>query len=133
LHPAWLLGLAMLAVILALVGVQQIVAMARMPPSSHPGGTTFASVLLTMFTGALIFWGQRQTALLVAATTMVIIGMKQSVALYHTTETAKQRPFRVSMKNVSDTLDLLVQYGGMDPATRGKPEDYVTLEFLPAE
>ena len=63
----------------------------------------------------------------------LIIGMKQSVALYHTTETAKQRPFRVSMKNVSDTLDLLVQYGGMDPATRGKPEDYVTLEFLPAE
>ena len=63
----------------------------------------------------------------------LIVGMKQSVALYHTAETAKQRPYRVSMKNVSDTLDLLVQYGGMDPATRGKPEDYVTLEFLPAE
>lgn len=63
----------------------------------------------------------------------LIVGMKQSVALYHTTETAKQRPYRVSMKNVSDTLDLLVQYGGMDPATRGKPEDYVTLEFLPAD
>jgi NitT/TauT family transport system substrate-binding protein len=63
----------------------------------------------------------------------LIVGMKQSVALYHTTETDKQRPFRVSMKNVSDTLDLLVQYGGMDPATRGKPEDYVNLDFLPAE
>jgi len=73
------LGLAMLAVVLALVGTQQIVAMARMPPASHPGGTTFASVMLTMFTGALVFWGQRQTALLVAATTMVIIGMKQTL------------------------------------------------------
>jgi len=73
------LGLAMLAVVLALVGTQQIVAMARMPPASHPGGTTFASVLLTMFTGALVFWGQRQTALLVAATTMVIVGMKQTL------------------------------------------------------
>ncbi len=63
----------------------------------------------------------------------LIVGMKQSVALFHTKETAKQRPYRVTMKNVSDTLDLLVQYGGMDPATRGKPEDYVTLDFLPAE
>jgi NitT/TauT family transport system substrate-binding protein len=24
-----------------------------------------------------------------------------------------------------------VQYGGMDASTRGKPEDYVTLDFLP--
>ncbi|AMM26847.1 ABC transporter substrate-binding protein [Variovorax sp. PAMC 28711] len=62
----------------------------------------------------------------------LIVGMKQSVALYHTKETANQPPFRVSMKNVSDSLDLLVQYGGMDPATRGKPEDYVTLDFLPS-
>ena len=62
----------------------------------------------------------------------LIVGMKQSVALYRTKETANQRPFRVSMKNVSDSLDLLVQYGGMDASTRGKPEDYVTLDFLPA-
>ena len=27
---------------------------------------------------------------------------------------------------------LLVQYGGMDASTRGKPEDYVNLDFLPA-
>jgi uncharacterized membrane protein (DUF4010 family) len=73
------LGLAVLAVVMTLVGAQQIVAMAKMPATSHPGGTTFASVLLTMFTGALVFWGQRQTALLVAATTMVIIGMKQTL------------------------------------------------------
>lgn len=61
----------------------------------------------------------------------LIVGMKQSAALYHTKDTAGQRPFRVTMKNVSDSLDLLVQYGGMEAATRGKPEDYVTLEFLP--
>ncbi|WP_012746998.1 ABC transporter substrate-binding protein [Variovorax paradoxus] len=61
----------------------------------------------------------------------LIVGMKQSVALYHTKETANQRPFRVAMKNVNDSLDLLVQYGGMDASTRGKPEDYVTLDFLP--
>jgi len=62
----------------------------------------------------------------------LIVGMKQSVALYHTKDTANQRPYRVAMKDVNDSLDLLVQYGGMDAATRGKPEDYVTLDFLPA-
>ncbi|OOG53026.1 ABC transporter substrate-binding protein [Polaromonas sp. C04] len=61
----------------------------------------------------------------------LLVGLKQSIALYHTKDTAQQRPFRVAMKNVNDSLDLLVQYGGMDPATRGKPEDYVTLDFLP--
>jgi len=61
----------------------------------------------------------------------LIVGLKESIALYHTKETAKDKPFRVSTKNINDTLDLLVQYGGMDPAARGKPEDYVTLDFLP--
>jgi len=62
----------------------------------------------------------------------LIIGMKQSVALYHTPETKDQAPFRVDMKNVDKSLDLLVQYGGMEASTRGKPEDYVTLDFLPS-
>ena len=61
----------------------------------------------------------------------MLTGVKLTTALYHTDETKSLRPFRVSMKNVNESLDLLVQYGGMDPATRGKPEDFVTLEFLP--
>ena len=61
----------------------------------------------------------------------LIVGMKQSTALFHTKETANQRPYRVSMKNVNESLDLLMQYGGMEPATRGKPEDWVTLDYLP--
>jgi NitT/TauT family transport system substrate-binding protein len=35
------------------------------------------------------------------------------------------------MVDVSESLDLLAQYGGMDPATKGKPEDWVVLDFLP--
>ena len=66
--------------------------------------------------------GQRDT---------MLIGLKLTTALYHTDETKTLRPMRVSMKNVNESLDLLVQYGGMDPATRGKPEDWVTLEYLP--
>jgi len=66
--------------------------------------------------------GQRDT---------MLVGLKLTTALYHTDDTKTLRPMRVSMKNVNESLDLLVQYGGMDPATRGKPEDWVTLEYLP--
>jgi hypothetical protein len=53
------------------------------------------------------------------------------VALYHAKDTANARPLRVTMANVGESLDLLAQYGGLDPATKGKPEDWVTLEYLP--
>jgi NitT/TauT family transport system substrate-binding protein len=66
--------------------------------------------------------GQRDT---------MLVGVKLTTALYHTDDTKSLRPLRVSMKNVNESLDLLIQYGGMDPATRGKPEDWVTLEYLP--
>src|SRR5882672_3638317 len=61
----------------------------------------------------------------------MLTGLKLTTALYHTEETKKERPFRVSMQNVNDSLDLLVQYGGLEAAARGKAEDYVTLEYLP--
>lgn len=66
--------------------------------------------------------GQRDT---------MLVGLKLTTDLYHTDDTRSLRPLRVSMKNVAESLDLLVQYGGMDPATRGKPEDWVTLDYLP--
>lgn len=66
--------------------------------------------------------GQRDT---------LITGLKLTTALYHTDETKSQRPLRVTMKNVNESLDLLVQYGGLEAATRGKAEDWVTLDYLP--
>lgn len=66
--------------------------------------------------------GQRDT---------LIIGLKLTTPLYRTDETKSLRPFRVSMKNVNESLDLLVQYGGLDPALRGKAEDWVTNDYLP--
>ncbi|MEO8866467.1 MAG: MgtC/SapB family protein [Opitutaceae bacterium] len=68
---------ALLTATFALVGVHQIVAMAKMPPSNRPGGTTFASVLLTVLVGALVYWHNYQAAILVAATTAVLLGLKQ--------------------------------------------------------
>src|SRR5256714_464549 len=61
----------------------------------------------------------------------MLTGLKLTTALYHTDETKGQRPFRVSMKNVNESLDLLVQYGGLGAAARGKAEDWVTLDSLP--
>ena len=66
--------------------------------------------------------GQRDT---------MLTGLKLTTALYHTEDTKGLRPLRVSMKNVNETLDLLVQYGGLDAASRGKAEDWVTLDYLP--
>lgn len=66
--------------------------------------------------------GQRDT---------LIIGIKLTTPLYHTDATKGQRPLRASMKDVNESLDLLVTYGGLDPAVRGKPEDWVTNDFLP--
>ena len=66
--------------------------------------------------------GQRET---------LVIGMKLTAPLYHTPETKNLRPFRASMKDVNETLDLLVQYGGLEAAQRGKAEDWVTLDYLP--
>jgi len=66
--------------------------------------------------------GQRDT---------LLTGLKLTTALYRTDETKSLRPFRVSMKNVNESLDLLVQYGGLDPTLRGKAEDWVTNDYLP--
>src|SRR5262249_33557372 len=46
----------------------------------------------------------------------MLTGLKLTTALYHTDETRKNRPLRVSMKNVNESLDLLVQYDGWGAA-----------------
>lgn len=61
----------------------------------------------------------------------LLVGLKRSIELYHTEDTKGQRPFRVTMDNVDKSLDLLVEYGGVDAAHRGKAQDYVTLDYLP--
>jgi len=68
----------LLAAIFLVVGAQQIAAKLYTPNTNgRPGGTTFASTLLTMLTGGLVFWDELPAAALVAATTMVLLGSKQ--------------------------------------------------------
>ena len=53
-----------------------------------------------------------------------------TIPLYHTKETEKARPFQVELKDVSSTLDMMSQYGGIDAASKGKVDDYYTAEFV---
>jgi len=60
-----------------------------------------------------------------------LVGMKATAALYKGPDNPADRPFRVGAKNMSETLQLLVEYGGLDKASAGKPEDYYTNDYLP--
>ena len=66
--------------------------------------------------------GARDTAL---------VGMKQTAALYKGPDNPGDRPFRVGAKNMTETLQLLADYGGLDKTSAGKAEDYYSNEYLP--
>lgn len=51
---------------------------ARVREASH-GFTTPIAAVLTFLTGALVFWQERQAAVLVAALTMILVGLKQPI------------------------------------------------------
>jgi NitT/TauT family transport system substrate-binding protein len=60
-----------------------------------------------------------------------LVGMKATAALYKGPDTAGDRPLRVGAKNMVETMQLLVDYGGLDKASAGKAEDYYTNDYLP--
>lgn len=91
----------LLIVIVALVGAFLIAATGRAGGTRHPGGTTFAASLLTVLVGALVFWQHRQVAIVVAATTMVLLGMKQS--LHAMTRAFKLEDIRATLQFVAIT------------------------------
>lgn len=91
----------LLAVVVALIGLQQVVIMARKAATPLPGGTTFASTLLTVLIGALVFWDERQAAILIAATTMVMLGLKHT--LHAWTRAFKPEDIRATLQFVAIT------------------------------
>lgn len=92
---------ALLAVIFGAVGIQQIVAKFNAPAGARPGGTTFASTLLTLLTGGLVYWDELPAAVLVAATTMVLLGSKQT--LHAWTRTFTREDIRGTLQFVAIT------------------------------
>ena len=94
-------GPALLLVLLGLAGIFQIVLIVKNSTERHPGGTTFAAMLLTIMVGALVYWGHRQTALLISATTMVMIGLKQT--LHSWTKTFTDEDIRGTLQFAATT------------------------------
>lgn len=58
-------------------------------------------------------------------------GFELTSPLYRTAETKGQRPFRVTDANMAETVDLLVEYGGLDAAAKKNPKAFYTRDFLP--
>ncbi len=92
---------ALLPVIIVLVGGHQVVALTRVTLPKPPGGTTFASALLTLMVGALVAWHHYQAAIFVAAITMVMLGLKQP--LHAWTRTFKPEDIRATLQFVAIT------------------------------
>jgi NitT/TauT family transport system substrate-binding protein len=58
-------------------------------------------------------------------------GFELTIPLYRTEETKSQRPFNVSDANMAETVNLLIEYGGLDPAAKNDPKAFYTRDFLP--
>ena len=75
-------------VVIIVVSAHLLIAHGRMADPASPGSTSFAASLLTLFIGALVAWGHTQTAVVVAALTMVLLGLKQPIHEWTRTFTA---------------------------------------------
>lgn len=105
----------LLVVTIALVGAHQLASVVKAPPRDRPGGTTFASVMLTVLIGALVFWGQRQTAMVVAATTMLLLGLKQPLHTWTRAFTAADLRATLQFVAITGVILPLVPNRGFGP------------------
>src|SRR6267142_1314093 len=58
-------------------------------------------------------------------------GFELTVPLYRTPETKGKRPFQVTDQNMNDTVNLMVEYGGLDAKAKENPKSFYTNEYLP--
>ena len=82
--------------VMILVAAHLVARAATRPESSLPGSTSFAGALLTLFCGALVSWGETKSAILVAATTMVLLGLKQPI--HRWTRAITERDIRATLQ-----------------------------------
>jgi len=58
-------------------------------------------------------------------------GFELTIPLYRTPETKGDRPFRVTDANMTASVDLLVEYGGLEAKSKDNPKAFYTNDFLP--
>src|SRR5258708_12086152 len=58
-------------------------------------------------------------------------GFELTIPLYRTPETKGKRPFQVTVQNMTDTVNLLVEYGGLDAKAKENPKAFYPNDYLP--
>jgi NitT/TauT family transport system substrate-binding protein len=58
-------------------------------------------------------------------------GFELTIPLYRTPETKAKRPFQVTDQNMTDSVNLMVEYGGLDAKAKENPKAFYTHEYLP--
>jgi NitT/TauT family transport system substrate-binding protein len=58
-------------------------------------------------------------------------GFELTIPLYRTPETKAKRPFQVTDQNMTDTVSLMVEYGGLDAKAKENPKAFYTNDYLP--
>ena len=86
-------------IVLVLVSAHLIAQAVSRHDQTNPGSTSFAGAMLTMFSGALVFWDEMKSAVVVAATTMVLLGLKRPI--HDWTRTITPRDIRATLQFVA--------------------------------
>ncbi len=58
-------------------------------------------------------------------------GFELTIPLYKDPDGIKNRPFNVSDKNMTETVAVMVEYGGLDPKANENPKVFYTNDYLP--
>jgi len=58
-------------------------------------------------------------------------GFELTIPLYKDPAGASKQPLRVSDKNVAETVDVMVEYGGLDAKAKADVKTYYTNDYLP--
>jgi uncharacterized membrane protein (DUF4010 family) len=104
----------LIAVMLA-VGAHLIAQAHNTKDTSAPGTTSFAGAMLTLFCGALVFWQETKSAVVVAATTMVLIGLKRPIHEWTRTITARDIRALLQFAAISGVILPLVPNRAIGP------------------
>lgn len=85
-----------LPVVLILVSAHLIAQAVTEHDDSAPGATSFAGAILAIFCGALVFWEETQSAVFLAATAMVLLGLKRPI--HNWTRSFNERDMRALLQ-----------------------------------
>jgi NitT/TauT family transport system substrate-binding protein len=61
----------------------------------------------------------------------LVAGLKLTIPLYYTDETKGQPPFRVSDANFAASVNMMVEYQGIEKEAAADPKRFYSLDFLP--